>query len=217
MEIKKIIFIIFLVLVQVKSFGQQLGLYINPGDFSNSKRISTIFKEKPVSIMLFPSSGLDTLILNIENGELLKQTNESINIKPTKSDTLTINFQAFFKNGDSLKLTKEYLTIEYPEIELKLLEDSTLNSDFVVFQVFSKKLNEANSKFSIGYFEFEVITPEGNSVFKRGQTKTLKIKLDKSVITNKNKLIIHPIRLLWEEHNLTVFSKTKTFYFSHLK
>ena len=109
-------------------------------------------------------------------------------------------------------MTKKYSTIDYPEIELKLLSDSLNESGYIEFEL-SSKLLDAKNNFSIGYFEFEVLSPDNKKVFGGWQTKSLKIKIDKSVISPKNKLIIKPIRLLWEEYNLTVFSTTKTFSF----
>ena len=102
--------------------SQNIGLYINPGDFSNSKFITTIFKDKPVLIDMFPESDLDTVSITVKNGELIDQTNKWFRIKPDTSGPTTIYIEAIFKNGDSINLTKKYSTIDYPEIELKLLK-----------------------------------------------------------------------------------------------
>ena len=212
LKMKKNIIIIFLILMQGLVLSQNIGLHINPGDFSNSKFITTIFKDKPVLIDMFPESDLDTVSITVKNGELIDQTNKWFRIKPDTSGPTTIYIEAIFKNGDSINLTKKYSTIDYPEIELKLLSDSLNESGYIEFEL-SSRLLDAKNNFSIGYFEFEVLSPDNKKVFGGWQTKSLKIKIDKSVISPKNKLIIKPIRLLWEEYNLTVFSTTKTFSF----
>ncbi|MFK8046620.1 MAG: hypothetical protein AB8B72_14070 [Crocinitomicaceae bacterium] len=205
----KNIITIFLTTFSLISWGQDFSINIDPGDFSNSKEVTTIYAKKVNKLFIDWDSPFDSCFIEINNGKVLAGGRVSHSIIPDTSGSAIVTAIVKFKNGTTVKKTKYYKVIDYPKLELRVKENSLMTNSSIEFQIFSNNTNVTH-EFDIGYFEIEILDLKKESILNTHTVGSLKLNLKKYEsqfkIQKGQTIKISSVRLLWGKYNLPAFT-----------
>jgi len=191
-------------------WGQDFTVHIDPGDFSNSKEVTTIYAKKYNRLFVVWDAPIDTCFVEIDNGTVLDGGRISHSIIPKNIGTATIVVTVKFKKGQIIKKSLTYKVIDYPKLDLQFIDNNLLTNGTIKFQIYSDGKN-LTSEFGVGYFEIQILGPEGESIFETPTGGSLQLDLKKYEsqfqIQKGQILKISSVRLLWKEYNLPAFIK----------
>lgn len=202
----KFVSIIICVFYSSMNFSQNFSIHIDPGDFSNSKEVTTLYSNKINTLYIDWDKPIDTCFVEINNGKVIARGRISHSIIPKQTGNAKVLVTVKFKNGNTIKKSKIFKVIKYPNLILKVKNNSLLIDQSIEFDIYSGAKN-VTSEFKVGYFELEILSKEKEVLINTPRIASLNLNLEEYNLKKGQTLRVSHIRLLWDKYNLPAFTK----------
>lgn len=205
-------YIIF-TLYSIANFGQDISVFIDPGDISSGQIVRTLFRGGLNKISGHCKISHDSIILETNNG-VIKSDNEGKKyIHPKKTGIAIVTIRVFLNNGETIEKKQSFRVIEYPFPTFKVIEDNLVSDNTISFKLFSFD-RDVTMEFYAGLFEYQILDndkviqePSPCSFSVQNDTYILDLSSYKLTLKKGQELVISSGRVMWARYNLPAFTQ----------